>query len=65
MRASQTRRRVVISEFELQQIDEIGREFDQEFKQRTASAVSGVSRQKISSRDEDLIFAARIAYSPL
>jgi hypothetical protein len=41
----------VISEFELKQIDEIEGELDQEFKQRTASAVSSAFRPKIYSKD--------------
>ena len=54
IRASQTWRRVVISEFELKQIDEIEGELDQEFKQRTASAVSSAFRPKIYSKDRAL-----------
>jgi len=37
IRASQTWRRIVISEFELKQIDELRSELDREFKERTAS----------------------------
>jgi hypothetical protein len=51
IRAGQTWRKVVISEFELKQIDELQRDLDQEFKSRTASAVSSASRQRIYSRD--------------
>ena len=39
IRASQTWRRIVISEFELKQIDELRSELDREFKERTASTV--------------------------
>jgi hypothetical protein len=60
LRASQTWHRVVISEFELNQIDEIERELDQQSKQRTASAVWVASRQRFSSR-EDLIAATQPA----
>jgi hypothetical protein len=45
IRAGQTWRKVVISEFELKQIDELQRDLDQEFKSRTASVVSSASRQ--------------------
>lgn len=51
IRAGQTWRKVVIGEFELKQIDELQRDLDQEFKSRTASAVSSASRQRIYSRD--------------
>lgn len=51
IRASQTWRRVVISEFELKQIEDLKNELDREFKQRTAAAVSTASRPKIYSRD--------------
>ncbi len=51
IRASASWRRVVISEFELKQIDEIERELETEFKQRTAAAVSVASRQRIYSKD--------------
>lgn len=52
IRASQTWRHVVISEFELQQIDDIERELDQQFKQRTASTVQSASRPRIYSREK-------------
>lgn len=52
IRASQTWRKVVINEFELKQVDELQRELAEEFKQRTASAVSSASRPRIYSRDE-------------
>ena len=49
IRASQCWPRVLISEFELKQIDDIERELDQEFKQYTASTVQSVSRPRIYS----------------
>ena len=52
IRASQTRRPVVVSEFELKQIDEIERELDQEFTQRTASTVQSASRPRIYNREK-------------
>ncbi len=52
MRASQTWRRIVISEFELKQIEELKIDLDNEFKQRTASAVSSASRPRIYSREK-------------
>ena len=51
IRASQTWRRIVISEFELKQIEELKIDLDNEFKQRTASAVSSVSRPRIYSKE--------------
>jgi putative transposase len=50
IRASQTWRRIVISEFELKQIDELRSELDREFKERTASTVQSASRQRIYSK---------------
>src|SRR5205814_8179438 len=50
IRASQKWRRVVISEFELKQIDDLRNELDKEFKERTASTVQGVSHQRINSK---------------
>jgi transposase-like protein len=52
MRASQTWQRVAIGELELKQIDELKRELDDDFKQRTASAVLPVSRPRISSKEK-------------
>lgn len=52
IRASQTWRRVVINEFERKQIEEIQTEINEEFKQRTASAVSGTSRPRIYSKEK-------------
>ena len=51
IRAGQTWRKVVIGEFELKQIEELQRTLDDDFKQRTATAVSAASRQRIYSRD--------------
>jgi hypothetical protein len=50
IRASQKWRRVVISEFELKQIDELRNELDKEFKERTASAAKSPSPQRIYSK---------------
>lgn len=51
IRASQTWRRVVISEFELKQIDELRDELDQEFKERTTvSKVQRASHERIYSK---------------
>lgn len=50
IRASQTWRRVVISEFELKQIDELRSELDNEFKERTALAVQNGSHRRIYSK---------------
>jgi putative transposase len=50
IRASQKWRRVVISEFELKQIEELRNELNEEFKQRTASAVQSASPQRIYSK---------------
>lgn len=52
IRASQSWRRVVINEFEKRQIEELRGQIEEEFKQRTAPAVSGASRQRIYSRDK-------------
>ena len=50
IRASQSWRRIVISDFELRQIEELRAELDQEFQERTASAVTTASRPKIYSK---------------
>src|SRR5438270_4156663 len=51
IRASQTWRRVVISEFELKQIDELRDELDKEFKERTTvSKVQRASHERIYSK---------------
>jgi putative transposase len=52
IRASQTWQRIRITEFELKQIDELRSELDNDFSQRTASAVHPASRQRISSKKE-------------
>jgi transposase-like protein len=52
IRASQTWRKVVISEFELKQIGELQADLNQEFKQRTAASVSSASRPRIYSREK-------------
>jgi transposase-like protein len=50
IRASQTWRRIVISEFELKQIEELRNELDKEFKERTASALQSASHRQIYSK---------------
>ena len=50
IRASQIWQRVVISEFELRQIEELRSELDQEFKERTVSSVQSASHQRIYSK---------------
>ncbi len=52
IRASQTWQRVAISELELKQIDELKYELDNDFGQRTASAVLPTSRHRISSKEK-------------
>jgi putative transposase len=52
IRASQTWRRILISEFELKQIEELRIELDNAFKERTAPAVQLASRQRISSKQK-------------
>lgn len=52
LRASQSWRRVVISDFERHQIEQIRKELDEEFRQRTASTVSPVSRHQLSSKEK-------------
>ena len=51
IRASQTWQRMVISEFELKQIEELRSELDAAHRERIAPAVSTASRPKISSKD--------------
>jgi transposase-like protein len=51
LRASATWRRVVVSEFELRQLEELRAELDENFKSRTAQAVHVASRQRIYSKD--------------
>ena len=50
IRASQTWKRVVISQFELKQIDELHAELDAEFRQRTEAVKTNASQNQISSR---------------
>ena len=50
IRASQSWRRIVISDFEARQIEELRSELDREFKERTASAVQSASRREIYSK---------------
>ena len=50
IRASQTWRRIVISEFELKQIDELRSELESEFKERTASTMQNASHRRIYSK---------------
>jgi putative transposase len=52
IRASQTWQRVAINDFELRQIDELRRELDDDFSQRTAPAVLPASRQRIYSKEK-------------
>ena len=52
IRPSRAWQRIPISELELKQIDELGRELDEDFNQRKASAVLPASRQRIYSRKE-------------
>ena len=52
IRASQSWRRVVINEFKRRQLEELRAQINEEFKQRTASAVSGVSRPRIYSKEK-------------
>lgn len=52
IRASQTWRRVLISEFEIKQIEELRAELEEQFRQRTAPAVQLASRQRISSKQK-------------
>lgn len=52
IRASQKWKRVVISEFELKQIEELRSELDEAFKANTAHAVSHTSRQRIYSKEK-------------
>jgi transposase-like protein len=52
IRASKTWQRLAIGELELKQIDELKLELDDDFSQRTASAVLPASRQRISSKEK-------------
>jgi hypothetical protein len=51
LRASAGWLRVVISDFELRQLEELRNDLDQEFKQRTTASVSVASRQRIYRKD--------------
>jgi hypothetical protein len=51
LRASTGWRRVVISEFELRQLEDLRNDLEQEFKQRTSKSASPASRQRIYSTD--------------
>ncbi len=51
LRASAGWRRVVISEFELRQLEDLRNDLDQEFKQRTVAPASSASRHRIYSKD--------------
>jgi putative transposase len=50
IRAAQTWRRIVISEFELKQIEELRAELDTEFRQRTEPVKTGASQRHLSSK---------------
>lgn len=52
LRATQGWRRVVISDFERHQIEQIREELDEEFRQRTASTVTHASRHQLSSKNK-------------
>jgi transposase-like protein len=43
-------RRVIITEFELRQLEELRNELDQEFRQRTTASVSVASRHRNSNK---------------
>lgn len=51
IRASQTWKRIVISDFELKQIAELREELDTEFRQRTEPAKTVASHRHLSSKD--------------
>jgi transposase-like protein len=51
LRASKTWQRVVISEFELRQIEDLRNDLDEEFKQRSTSTVTTASRRRIYSKE--------------
>jgi len=51
LRASAGWRRVVISEFELRQLEDLRNDLDQEFKQRTTASVPAASSCRIYSKD--------------
>lgn len=51
LRASKTWQRVVICDFELRQIEELKKDFDEEFRRQTTSTVTA-SRRRIYGREE-------------
>jgi hypothetical protein len=51
LRASARWRRLVISEFELRQLEELRNDLDEEFQQRTSKSASPASRQLIYRMD--------------
>ena len=51
LRASQTWKRIVMSEFELKQIEELRAELDNEFRKRTAPEKTTASQRHLSSKD--------------
>lgn len=51
LRASKSWQRVVISEFELRQIEDLRNELNEEFKQRSTSAATTASRRRIYSKE--------------
>jgi putative transposase len=51
LRASARWRRVIVSEFEQRQLEELRHDLEQEFKSRTAPAVTVASRQRIYSKE--------------
>ncbi len=52
IRASQTWKRIVISEFELKQTEELRSELEREFKERTTVVVQSASHQRIYSKNQ-------------
>ncbi|MGH8728892.1 MAG: hypothetical protein ACREV9_12240 [Burkholderiales bacterium] len=52
IRASQTWKRIVISDFELKQIEELREELDAEFNERAGPAKTSASHRHLSSRGE-------------
>ena len=51
IRAAQTWKRVVISEFELKQIDELREELEAEFRTRTEAVTTRASQRHLSSKE--------------
>ena len=52
VRASQTWKRIVISEFELRQIEELRSDLEREFKERTTIALQSASHPRIYSKKQ-------------